>query len=71
MPLVSSEYNLGTRTDFQNGSNVLAASWIDMRIASGENRFSLFCQDNLTNEQIQSLRVDLYNASSIAMNGHI
>jgi hypothetical protein len=70
MPLVS-EYNLATRTDFQNGTNATVASWIDMPIVGGENRFSLFSQDNLTNDQIQSLTVDLYKAFSLAMSGQI
>ncbi len=70
MPLVS-KFNLATRTEFQNGSNVMVASWIDMPIVGGENRFCLFSQDNLTNEQIQSLTVDLINAFSLAMSGQI
>jgi hypothetical protein len=70
MPLVS-EYNLATRTDFQNGSNATVASWIDMPIVGGENRFSLFSQDNLNNEQVRSLTADLYNAFNLAMSGQI
>ena len=70
MPLVS-EYNLATRQNFQNGSTITVASWVDMQIVGGENRFSLFSQDNLTNKQIQSLTVDLYNAFSLAMSGQV
>ncbi len=67
-PLVD-KYSLATRNDLQNGEVAVVAAWVNMQVAGGENRFSLFSNDNLTAQQIQSLTVDLYNAFSLAMSG--
>ena len=70
LPLVS-KYNLATQTVPRNVTTVASAQWVNMQVAGGENRFSLFSQDNLTNEQIQALTADLYNAFNLAMSGQV
>ncbi len=68
MPLAD-RYNLQTRNETDGTSTTKVVMWTAMPIVNGENLFSLFSNETLSNDQIQSLTNDLYNAFTVAMSG--
>jgi hypothetical protein len=60
---LATKYNLVT----SNSSDFTTAAWQNMAVVDGENTFSLWSNTPLTNDQIQSLTTDLYNAFTTAM----
>lgn len=57
---LASKYNLAT----SNYYGFITAKWQNMVVVAGENIFSLWSNDILTPDQIQSLTFDLYDAFS-------
>jgi hypothetical protein len=62
IPLVG-KYNLATN----NYNGFTTATWQDIPIVDGKNTFSLWSTTPLTQDQIQSLTSDLYDAFSTVM----
>ena len=60
---LASKYNLVT----SNYNGFTTAAWQNMVVVDGENTFSLWSSAILTQDQIQSLTSDLYDAFSTAM----
>ena len=60
---LSAKYNLVT----SSSSGFTTAAWQNMVVVAGENTFSLWSNTPLTQDQIQSLTTDLYNAFTNAM----
>jgi hypothetical protein len=60
---LASKYNLVT----SNYNGFTTAAWQNMVVVDGENTFSLWSSVTLTQDQIQSLTSDLYDAFSSAM----
>ena len=60
---LASKYNLTT----SNYNGFTTAAWQNMVVVDGENTFSLWSSVTLTQDQIQSLTSDLYDAFSTAM----
>ena len=60
---LASKYNLAT----SNYNGFTTAAWQNMVVVDGENTFSLWSTTILTQDQIQSLTSDLYDAFSTAM----
>jgi hypothetical protein len=60
---LTAKYSLVT----SNSSGFTTAAWQNRVVVDGENTFSLWSITPLTNGQIQSLTIDLYNAFTTAM----
>jgi hypothetical protein len=67
---LASTYNLQTRSSSANNSTMVP-QWVDRPTVSGQNEFSLFSAQPLTDDQIKSLTNDLYNAFTLAMSGTV
>jgi hypothetical protein len=67
---LASKYNLATNNyRLSDGTNMTSSVWTNMQVVDGENVFSLFGNDALNTEQINSLTTDLYGALIVAMQG--